>query len=218
MLLWEIVTASDEYFQADFQTPDPPESIVAEYQASFIQHTWDRYQTSQITTGMIYASSKLRLLRLDTTYRGIVASTLLDYDKTNVDGTVPASIYSLTPTTAAQPSCQILDIKPSYPLFSPNVLSVYGAIFIGSVRDEFFYTDHGALQAWQLIITNDENAVFYLNRNHTLIRYDYSTPIRNTYGTMRLFNIIPETPNITIFSNPCSSNTTSIRDRNKEYL
>ena len=79
--------------------------------------------------------------------------------------------YSLTPTTAAQPSCQTLDIQTTYPLFSPNILSVYGAIFIGLVRDEFFYADHGVLQAWQLVITNNENAVFYLNRNYTLVRY-----------------------------------------------
>ncbi|UJR32753.1 hypothetical protein I4U23_020212 [Adineta vaga] len=62
------------------------------------------------------------------------------------------------------------------------------------------------VMAWELVMTNAENTIFYLDRNHTLVRYDYSTPIRNTYGIIRRFNITPGTSNITIFTNPCPSN------------
>ena len=79
----------EDYFASNFHTPELPESINAEYQASFIQHNWDGYGISQVSTGPIYASPSMKRLRLDTSSRNIIGSSLLDYEKKNSDGTIP---------------------------------------------------------------------------------------------------------------------------------
>lgn len=76
-------------FSSDFITPSPPNSVVAEYQASFVQHKWDATGISNIVSGTIYASLGLQRLRMDITYDGIIASSLFDYANANIDGTVP---------------------------------------------------------------------------------------------------------------------------------
>ena len=87
------VTSSDgfteELFANDFRAPDPPNSILAEYQASYVQHKWDGTGISHISAGTIYASLAVGRLRLDVTYDGIIASSMFDYSKINPDGSVP---------------------------------------------------------------------------------------------------------------------------------
>jgi len=80
---------SQRLFASDFRAPQPPNPIVAEYQASFVQHKWDATGISHITSGMIYASLTARRLRMDITYEGKIASSLFDYGNPNSDGTIP---------------------------------------------------------------------------------------------------------------------------------
>jgi hypothetical protein len=80
---------SELLFASDFRAPAPPSSIVAEYQASYVQHKWDGDDISHIGTGMIYASLAVGRLRLDVTYGGVIASSLFDYANPNSDGTIP---------------------------------------------------------------------------------------------------------------------------------
>ena len=88
-----LVTSSDgfteELFANDFCAPDPPKTILADYQASYVQHKWDGTGISHISAGTIYASLSIRRLRIDVTYDGIIASSLFDYSKMNPDGSVP---------------------------------------------------------------------------------------------------------------------------------
>ena len=79
---------SERLFDGNFRPPLPPE-IVAEYEASFVQHKWDRTGISNIASGMIYANIALLRLRMDLTHGGVVASSLFDYNRTNIDGTIP---------------------------------------------------------------------------------------------------------------------------------
>lgn len=79
---------SELLFANDFRAPSPP-ALIAEYQASFVQHKWDATGISNIVSGMIYANLGLQRLRMDMTYDGIIASSLFDYANANVDGTVP---------------------------------------------------------------------------------------------------------------------------------
>lgn len=80
---------SETLFASDFRAPQPPGTVVAEYQASFVQHKWDGTGISHIVSGMIYASLAVQRLRMDITYDGIIASSLFDYAHPNNDGTVP---------------------------------------------------------------------------------------------------------------------------------
>lgn len=80
---------SERLFASDFRAPQPPSSIIAEYQASFVQHKWDGTGISHIASGMIYASLTVGRLRMDITYNGIIASSLFDYTNPNSDGTIP---------------------------------------------------------------------------------------------------------------------------------
>lgn len=82
-------TYSERLFASDFRAPSPPTSVVAEYQASFVQHKWDGTGISHIVAGTIYASLSVRRLRMDITYDGNVVSSLFDYANQNSDGTVP---------------------------------------------------------------------------------------------------------------------------------
>lgn len=79
---------SERLFSSDFRVPNPP-AVLAEYQASFVQHKWDASGISHIVSGTIYASLRVQRLRMDITYTGIIASSLFDYENANVDGTVP---------------------------------------------------------------------------------------------------------------------------------
>ncbi len=38
-------------------------------------------------------------------------------------------------------------------------------------------------------------------------RMDFSSPVRSTFATTRLFNIIPGTPAANLFANPCPTGT-----------
>jgi hypothetical protein len=80
---------SERLFAGDFRAPEPPNSVVAEYQASYVQHKWDGTGISHIGSGMIYASLAVRRLRMDITYGGVIASSLFDYGNPNSDGTIP---------------------------------------------------------------------------------------------------------------------------------
>lgn len=66
-------------FSRDFRTPKPPHSILAEYQASFLQHKWDATGISNIASVVIYANLALQRLRMDLTHDGIIVSSLFDY-------------------------------------------------------------------------------------------------------------------------------------------
>ncbi len=80
---------SQVLFASDFRSPEPPNSIVAEYQASYVQHKWDGTGISHIASGMIYASLAVKRLRMDVTYGGVIASSLFDYANPNTDGSIP---------------------------------------------------------------------------------------------------------------------------------
>jgi hypothetical protein len=80
---------SELLFASDFRAPQPPNAVVAEYQASYVQHKWDGTGISHIGSGMIYANLGLQLLRMDITYDGVIASSLFDYAHPNSDGTIP---------------------------------------------------------------------------------------------------------------------------------
>jgi hypothetical protein len=80
---------SERLFASDFRAPEPPSSIIAEYQAAYVQHKWDATGISHISSGMIYANLAIGRLRMDLTYSGIVASSIFDYAHQNSDGTVP---------------------------------------------------------------------------------------------------------------------------------
>ena len=80
---------SERLFASDFRAPQPPNTVVAEYQASYVQHKWDGTGISHIGSGMIYASLTVRRLRMDITYGGVIASSLFDYANPNSDGTIP---------------------------------------------------------------------------------------------------------------------------------
>lgn len=88
-LIYSSIGTSERFFSGDFQTPSPPESVVAEYRASFVQHKWDTSGISHIVSGTIYANIGLQRLRMDLTYDGNIVSSLFDYANTNTDGTVP---------------------------------------------------------------------------------------------------------------------------------
>ncbi len=80
---------SERLFAGDFRAPQPPNSVVAEYQASYVQHKWDGTGISHIGSGMIYASLAVRRLRMDVVYDGVIASSLFDYANPNSDGSIP---------------------------------------------------------------------------------------------------------------------------------
>lgn len=80
---------SERLFASDFRAPNPPNTVVAEYQASYVQHKWDNTGISHIGTGMIYASLTYKRLRMDVIYSGTIASSLFDYEHPNSDGTIP---------------------------------------------------------------------------------------------------------------------------------
>lgn len=80
---------SERLFASDFREPNPPNNVVAEYQASYVQHKWDNTGISHISSGMIYASLTYKRLRMDVVYDGVIASSLFDYEHPNSDGTIP---------------------------------------------------------------------------------------------------------------------------------
>jgi hypothetical protein len=80
---------SPNLFAGDFRAPSPPSAIVAEYQASYVQHKWDATGISHIGSGMIYANLAIGKLRLDIAYGGVISSSLFDYANANNDGTIP---------------------------------------------------------------------------------------------------------------------------------
>ena len=77
---------SNKLFESHFRAPDPPAEILADYQASYVQHKWDGTGITHISTGTIYASLAVGRLRIDVSYDGILASSLFDYAKENSDG------------------------------------------------------------------------------------------------------------------------------------
>ncbi|CAF1260238.1 unnamed protein product [Didymodactylos carnosus] len=200
-------TPSQRLFAADFRAPDPPISIIAAYKGSFIQHKWDATGISHIASGMIYANPTIGRLRMDLTYEGVIASSLFDYASANSDGTIPNYIYTFAPTTATQGACTYYNVTPAYPLFPPNILQAYGATFVGLITDNLFYADQPALEAWAVLFGATTSATVYLDANQTLVRIDFSSPVRGTFTTTRLFNIAPGAPSPNLFVNPCPGET-----------
>ncbi|CAF4127861.1 unnamed protein product [Rotaria magnacalcarata] len=194
---------SQRTFASDFRAPEPPAAVVAEYQASYIQHKWDGTGISHIGSGMIYASLTLGRLRMDITYGSTIASSLFDYSHQNIDGTVPNYIYTFSPTTATAGSCAYYNVTPAYPLFPPNVLVEYKATFGGLVNDDLFYANQGPLQTWDILFGASTSVTVFLDRNNTLVRMDFSSPSRSTFTTTRLFNITPGSPAMNLLENPC---------------
>src|SRR5206468_2331485 len=88
-LFYSVVGYSERLFASDFRAPQPPDSIIAEYQAAYVQHKWDGTEISHIVSGMIYANLAVKRLRIDVTYSGIISSSLFDYANPNSDGTIP---------------------------------------------------------------------------------------------------------------------------------
>lgn len=80
---------SQELFASNFRAPSPPDNILAEYQASYVQHKWDSSGISHIGAGVIYAGLSIGRLRMDVAYEGTISSSLFDYSKTNPDGSIP---------------------------------------------------------------------------------------------------------------------------------
>ncbi|CAF0864149.1 unnamed protein product [Rotaria sordida] len=198
-----LVGSSERLFAGDFRAPDPPDSIIAEYQASYVQHKWDATGISHIVSGMIYASPSVGSLRMDLTYGGIIASSLFDYANGNSDGTVPNYVYTMLPSTATLGTCTFYNVTPAYPLFPSNILTASGATFAGLVHDNLFYADQGPLQAWDILFGGTVSVTVFLDNNNMLVRIDFSSPTRSTFTTTRLFNIIPGSPDKNLFSNPC---------------
>ncbi|CAF2476377.1 unnamed protein product [Rotaria sp. Silwood2] len=194
---------SQRLFASDFRAPQPPDSIVAEYQASYVQHKWDGTGISHIGSGMIYASLSLRRLRMDVTYGGVIASSFFDYANANSDGTIPNYIYTLSPSAATAGSCTFYNVTPAYPLFPPNILAASSATFAGLVTDNLFYANQEPLQAWDILFGGTTSVTAFLDKNNTVVRMDFSSPSQSTFTTTRLFNIIPGSPAANLFSNPC---------------
>ncbi len=87
--IYATIGTSERLFASDFRAPDPPTKIVADYQASFVQHKWYGTDISHIVSGMIYANLGLQRLRMDITYDGTIATSLFDYQNLNFYGTIP---------------------------------------------------------------------------------------------------------------------------------
>ncbi|XP_037042053.1 uncharacterized protein LOC119078581 [Bradysia coprophila] len=199
-LLYSTSGTSERLFSSDFRAPNPP-AVLAEYQASFVQHKWDASGISHIVSGTIYANLRRQRLRMDITYDGVIASSLFDYENANIDGTVPNYIYTLSPTIASPGVCAQYNVTPAYPLFPPNILIDSDAAFTGLATDNLFYSDQQPLWSWGLSIGGVSVTVF-LDRNNTAVRIDFSAP-GGTFTTTRLFNIIAGSPNDTLFEYPC---------------
>lgn len=88
-LICSALGSSEGLFASDFRAPSAPPNIVAEYQASYVQHKWDGTGISHIGSGMIYASLTARRLRMDIAYQGVISSSLFDYEHQNSDGSIP---------------------------------------------------------------------------------------------------------------------------------
>ncbi|CAF3480611.1 unnamed protein product [Rotaria sp. Silwood1] len=200
---------SQRLFASDFRAPNPPNSIVAEYQASYVQHKWDGTGISHIGSGMIYASLSLGRLRMDITYGGVISSSLFDYANANSDGTIPNYMYKLSPSTATAGSCSYYNVTPAYPLFPPNILVASQATFAGLVTDNLFYANQEPLQAWDILFGATTSVTAFLDKNNTLVRMDFSSPSFSTFTTTRLFNIIPGAPAANLFSNPCPTGSST---------
>ncbi|CAF1081250.1 unnamed protein product [Adineta ricciae] len=199
--------SSQHLFAGDFRAPQAPAAILAEYQASYVQHKWDATGISHISTGMIYAGQANNRLRMDVTYGGVIASSFFDYAKANSDGTVPNYIYTLSPSTATAGSCAHYNSTPAYPLFPPTILADYQATFAGLITDDLFYANRGALQAWDILFGGMVSVTFFLDSNNTVVRMDFSSPARSTFTTTRLFNIVPGSPTANLFANPCPTDS-----------
>jgi len=161
---------SERLFASDFRAPQQPNSIIAEYQAAYVQHKWDGTGISHISTGMIYASLSFKRLRMDVTYNGTIASSLFDYAKPNSDGTIPNYIYTLSPSTSTAGICTCYNVTPAYPLFPPNILVTSQATFGGLVYDNLFYADQEQLHTWDLLFPPSTSVTVFLDKNNTLVR------------------------------------------------
>ena len=93
VLFMILVCSSEQYsqdlFASNFRAPSPPNALVAEYQASYVQHKWDATGITHIGVGVIYAGLSVGRLRMDVAYEGAISSSLFDYAKANPDGTIP---------------------------------------------------------------------------------------------------------------------------------
>lgn len=163
---------SERLFTSDFRAPQPPNSILAEYQAAYVQHKWDGTGISHISTGMIYASLTLKRLRMDITHDGTIASSLFDYAHPNSDGTIPNYVYTLAPSTSKAGDCTFYNVTPAYPLFPPDILVASQATFGGLVNDNLFYADDEPLHTWQLLFGPTTSVTVFLDRNNTVVRYE----------------------------------------------
>ncbi|CAF1142529.1 unnamed protein product [Adineta steineri] len=202
-LFYPTTEFSNNLFVGDFRAPQPPNSILAEYQAAYVQHKWDGTGISHVASGMIYAGLSEGHLRMDVTYDSIIASSLFDYTKANSDGTVPNYVYTLSPSTASTGSCALYNVTPAYPLFPPTILADYHATFAGLVNDNLFYANREPLQTWDILFGGMISVKFFLDNNNTLVRMDFSSPERSTFTTTRLFNIVRGKPATNLFANPC---------------
>lgn len=165
-----IVSYSERLFASDFRAPQPPNSVIAEYQAAYVQHKWDGTGISHISTGMIYASLTFKRLRMDIIYNSTIASSLFDYANPNSDGTVPNYIYTLAPSTSKQGECTCYNVTPAYPLFPPDILVSSQAAFGGLVIDNLFYADQEPLHVWKLLFGQSTSVTVFLDKNNTVVR------------------------------------------------
>lgn len=83
------VATSEQLFAGDFRAPQAPNALVADYQASYVQHKWDGTGISHISSGMIYAGRTANRLRMDLSHEGVIASSLFDYGKAISEFIVP---------------------------------------------------------------------------------------------------------------------------------
>ena len=84
-----VVGYSNKLFESNFRAPDAPADLLAEYQASYVQHKWDATGITHISAGTIYASLTVGRLRMDVSFDGTLSSSLFDYSKANPDGSIP---------------------------------------------------------------------------------------------------------------------------------
>lgn len=188
-LIYSSNAYSQQLFSADFRAPDPPSAIIAEYQASYVQHKWDETGISHIGSGMIYAGLSIGRLRMDIMYNGNIVSSLFDYSKVNPDGSIPNCMYvlhiqtithipetsfyvlryTLSPSVSSNGTCAFFNVTPAFPLFPPNILVQSQSTFGGLVQDDLFYATQGPLPTWNLIFGSSTSVRVFLS-NNTLVR------------------------------------------------
>ena len=86
---------------------------------------------SHIGAGFLYNSPTAGKVRVDESYDMNIASSIFDYTNTSANGLVSNILYSFTPSIASPPSIFSDYVNPNFPLFTPGILEVNGAVFTG---------------------------------------------------------------------------------------